>query len=404
MNLGELTSSPNVLASHYSRFQVADRLLLTGHSHQAWPDVALDGLTESFTSAARGVDAKWDDALAKADDLRAAVRAWIQDPGADIALGSSTHELLIRLLSGFGILGAKGSGSGRGKIITTDMEFHSATRQLQRLAEDGLEVDVVSAQPVSTLSERIAARCDHHTAAVLVSSVLFTTSQRIPHLDLLATKASKVGAEFIVDAYHHIGPSVFSVADLGLDSAWIVGGGYKYLQWGEGVCWMRLPAHAQQLRPVVTGWYAQFGALSESNESGQVAYGPGGQRFAGSTYDPTSHYRAAAVATFFAEQGLTASFLEQVYRHQVGVLMDAFDGLDLPDSVVTRDRSMATEDLGGFLTLSSPHAAQLQQRLADKEVLTDARGAFLRFGPAPYLTDDQLREAMSILGEVARTV
>ena len=32
----------NALASFYSRFRVADRLLLTGHSHQAWPDVAFD--------------------------------------------------------------------------------------------------------------------------------------------------------------------------------------------------------------------------------------------------------------------------------------------------------------------------------------------------------------------------
>ena len=33
---------PNPLASHYSRFRVTDRILLTGHSHQAWPDVAFE--------------------------------------------------------------------------------------------------------------------------------------------------------------------------------------------------------------------------------------------------------------------------------------------------------------------------------------------------------------------------
>ena len=31
------------LAAFYSHFDVQTRLLLTGHSHQAWPDVALDG-------------------------------------------------------------------------------------------------------------------------------------------------------------------------------------------------------------------------------------------------------------------------------------------------------------------------------------------------------------------------
>jgi hypothetical protein len=34
--------------------------------------------------------------------------------------------------------------------------------------------------------------------------------------------------------------------------------------------------------------------------------------------------------------------------------------------------------------------------------MTDCRGDVLRFGPAPYLSDRQLRDAMSALGEVVR--
>jgi hypothetical protein len=93
--------------------------------------------------------------------------------------------------------------------------------------------------------------------------------------------------------------------DLGLDAAWVVGGGYKYLQLGEGNCFLRLPAHAEDLRPVVTGWYAEFGALADEHDPARVPYGRGAERFAGWTYDPTSHYRAARVFAFFAEQGLT---------------------------------------------------------------------------------------------------
>jgi kynureninase len=88
----------NRLAEHYSRFGVADRLLLTGHSHQAWPDVALEGQVEAFEDAARHVDDKWERALAKADEVRAGFRRAIADPGAEIALGASTHELILRLL------------------------------------------------------------------------------------------------------------------------------------------------------------------------------------------------------------------------------------------------------------------------------------------------------------------
>ena len=35
-------------------------------------------------------------------------------------------------------------------------------------------------------------------------------------------------------------------------------------------------------------------------------------------------------------------------------------------------------------------------------VATDSRGTSLRFGPAPYLEDRQLDDAMAALGEVAR--
>ena len=67
-----LARTPNALAPHYSRFRVADRLLLTGHSHQAWPDVALEGQLEAFTDAAEAVDTKWERAFRRADQVRAA--------------------------------------------------------------------------------------------------------------------------------------------------------------------------------------------------------------------------------------------------------------------------------------------------------------------------------------------
>ena len=66
MTLDELQRTPNPLAVHYGRFRVAERLLLTGHSHQAWPDVALEGQMEAWLDAAEHADEKWERAAAKA--------------------------------------------------------------------------------------------------------------------------------------------------------------------------------------------------------------------------------------------------------------------------------------------------------------------------------------------------
>ena len=232
-----------------------------------------------------------------------------------------------------------------------------------------------------------------------MSAVLFETAHIVDGLDGLARACARAGAELVVDAYHALGAVPFAIADLGLDAAWVVGGGYKYLQLGEGNCFLRLPAHAEDLRPVVTGWYAEFGALADEHDPARVPYGRGAERFAGSTYDPTSHYRAARVFAFFAEQGLTPERLRSSYRRQVDLLAAGFDALGADDAVITRDRTLALERVGGFLALRSPHAGDLQRALAERGVLSDSRGSWLRLGPAPYLSDEQIEAAIGLLGD-----
>jgi kynureninase len=79
-----------------------------------------------------------------------------------------------------------------------------------------------------------------------------------------------------------------------------------------------------------------------------------------------------------------------------------FDALAVPDDVATRDRKTPLERFGAFLALRSPRAGELQRALAQRGVLTDSRGTYLRLGPAPYLSDVQLEEAVSVLGSLVR--
>lgn len=379
------------LAEHYRAFRVSERLLLTGHSHQAWPDVARSGVLEAFEDAAGAVDDKWERAFRKAERVRRHYRDLLADPGGEIALGASTHELVVRFLSAVDL-------RRRPRLVTTDGEFHTLRRQLARLAEEGVEVVRVPALPAADLAGRLASAVDDRTAAVLVSAVLFETAHLVPGLGELARACAHRGTELLVDAYHALGAIPFPVSSIG--DCWVVGGGYKYLQLGEGVCFLRLPAHAERMRPVVTGWYAEFSTLAQGAPD-QVAYGRGADRFAGSTYDPTSHYRAARVADFFVEQGLTPEALRATSLRQTELLAAEFAALDLPPSVIGCD-TLPRSDFGGFLALRSPHAAELRAALAERGVLTDSRGDRLRFGPAPYLTDDQLRDSIRVLGEVVR--
>ena len=381
------------LAEHYSRFRVSERLLLSGHSHQAWPDVAREGQLEAYDDAAREVDEKWPAAMAKAERVRDGFRLWLDDPDAEIALGPNTHTLVIRFLSALDL-------RGRPRLVSTDGEFHTLRRQLGRFREAGLNVVQVPARPSATLAERLASEVDGRTAAVLVSAVLFEDSAVVGGLPELLGACRERGSELLVDAYHALGPVRLTIGSL--QDAWVVGGGYKYLQLGEGNCFLRLPPQAEEMRPVVTGWFAEFAELAADSRNREVGYGRGADRFAGSTYDPTSHYRAARVMDFFAEHDLTPETLPVSYREQVARLAEGFDALGLPDEVITRDRENL--DAGGFLALRAPDAEALQRGLAARGVLTDSRGFYLRLGPAPYLTDGQLDAAIEHLGSVARSV
>jgi kynureninase len=53
--------------------------------------------------------------------------------------------------------------------------------------------------------------------------------------------------------------------------------------------------------------------------------------------------------------------------------------------------------------LISSVASRIHHALRERGVVTDFRGDVLRLGPAPYLPDDQLRDAVSRLGEALRS-
>jgi len=393
-----LYGTPNALASEYSRFRVGERLLLTGHSHQAWPDRAFEGQRAAFDDAALLVDDKWERAFEKAARVRAGFARLLGDREGSLALANNTHELLVRFLSALPLLGGT-ERRQRPRIVTTDAEFHSARRQLDRLAEAGVELVRVAAAPAASAGERVAAAIDDRTAAAIVSTVFFTDAGIAGGLELAAEACARHGAELLLDAYHQLNVVPFSLA--GVERAFVVGGGYKYCQLGEGNAFLRVPPGCR-LRPVVTGWFAEFERLEEA-PSGGVAYPDDpGARFGGATYDPTSHYRGAAVFDFFAEHGLNPALLREVSQHQRAVLCAAFDALDLPLALIDRDRATPPERFAGFLALRSPRAGEVCAGLREAGVLTDHRGDELRLGPAPYLADTQLEDAVARLGEVVR--
>lgn len=378
------------ISKHYAGFRVSERLLFTGHSHQAWPDVSFEAQKQAWQDAAEHIDDKWTLAFQKADRFQTLLKSFFHDSSGEYVFGPNTQDLLIRFLSAYDL--KKGL-----RILTTDGEFHSFRRLSQRLVEAGVSVTWVPANPVTSLTERLAKMVlESDFDLVFCSDVFFGSGLRLSNHRLLIETCAKTGTRLLMDVYHSAGNRAIHIDEDEWQDVYFVGGGYKYLQLGEGNCFLRIP-RSTRFRPLITGWFAEFETLQHT--PGQLAYPNGAKAFLGSTYDPTSHYRAVAVLEFFKQMGWTGEWLQQNYDRQTELIRERLLKEGVPSHLINLP---LPENRGAFVTVQWPdqisHLEKFVGALRKQEVWVDTRGNIIRIGPAPYITEEQIERACKIFG------
>jgi selenocysteine lyase/cysteine desulfurase len=362
-----------MLAECYRTFFAAqgDALHVAAHSHHPWPDVTRDAQLAYWDDSARLTRDKWrlrifGEAIPEAQRHLARHLA-LHDP-ARIAFAPSAHDFVARLFSCF-------DPRRRLRVLTTDREFYSFERQARRLEETGwLAVTRVPVEPFDGFADRFAAAARAPHDIVYLSQVMFDSGflvERLPEL----LRGIPEPALIAVDGYHAFFALPVSLAGLE-HRVFYLGGGYKYLQAGEGACFMTLPPAADALRPALTGWFSDAG---EQSLSLPVGYGAGAMRFWGSTFDPSGVYRLNAVMRLFERLGVLPA---DIHAH-VGRLQQRFlDGLrGLPAAAVVPP---AGTPRGNFLAFDLADAAAVHARLAAAGIVMDRRGTRLRFGFGVY--------------------
>jgi kynureninase len=238
----------------------------------------------------------------------------------------------------------------------------------------------------------IVAAIAEGTDLVVVSEVIFNTGQRIGPLDAIVGRAHKVGARVLLDVYHSLGVVPVDVASLDVDFA--VGGSYKYLRGGPGACFLYLhPRHLDgTLRTLDVGWFAKRDPFAyERPDPPELA--KGGDAFLESTPPVLTWYQARAgqrLALALDVARVRAYSLAQ-QRRLVELLQShgiaAYGG---------------TEDRGAFVVATDARAASWRAALAERGIVTDARGIYLRLCADILTTDDELLRAAEALGTIAR--
>lgn len=353
------------------------------HSHHYWPDVTFEATQQYWLDSARLVDDKWDyffsEKIPSVQSLIAEV-LHLSRP-EQLVFAPNTHELIYRVLSCFD---QKKSVS----VLTTDSEFYSFDRQINRLAEVGqvnaLTVDKIPTLEFNTFEDRFIQQIKAKKYdLIFFSQVFFNSGLAIESLQNIINSVESTETLIVIDGYHAF---MALPTDLKLieERVFYIGGSYKYAQGGEGCCFMHVPLNCQ-LRPSYTGWFASFAELAKKES--QVKYSADGFRFAGSTMDFTALYRLEAVLKLFKNESINVS---QIHDYVVNLQNNFLTALKKIQHPHLCEENLLVNNLkqhGHFLTFELGSTLLTQTLYADlksKKIITDFRGSRLRFGFALY--------------------
>lgn len=360
-----------------------DRLHFAAHSHHLWPDASFAGQMACWTDAATLADHKWDKVMGpvwEEAQRHIARELSLPDP-ASICFSTNTHDFLIRLVSSL--------PDRPVRVLASNGEFHSFSRQMARWVESG-EVILDTVAPADLMA---AAWVGGHDL-IFVSQVLFGTGEVLADIDLLASVGRLEGPWVVIDGYHGFMALPTDLTHVAAH-AFYLGGGYKYAMAGEGVAFLHAPP-GYAPRPDITGWYAAFDDLAEA--AGAITYAADGRRFLGSTFDPSGLYRFNAVQQMLADNGLTTSAIS---AHVTGLQQQFATQAAMPGFTLLNPLDDGPH--ARFLAWRGAGAATLQQQLAAANVITDVRGDVLRIGFAAYHDEEDVDRLIKIIAMCAKT-
>ncbi|WP_332660195.1 kynureninase/PvdN C-terminal domain-containing protein [Brevundimonas sp.] len=355
-----------------------ERLHFAAHSHHLWPDASFDGQVQAWVEANRFADRKWDlifGEVVPAAQAEVARELDLPDPNT-VVFAPNTHDLLLRVVSGLERKPVR--------VLSTDGEFHSFRRQGERWEEAGEAlITRVPLEPFDTFDARfLAAAKAGGFDLIVVSQVFFRTGQVFGGINELAALADPAGPWVVIDGYHGF---MATPTDLGAvaDRVFYLAGGYKYAMSGEGVCFLHAP-DGYCPRPVITGWFAEFGDLS--GPPGGVQYRADGGRFWGATFDVSPLYRFNAVRAALRDAGLTTADISAHARALMQRFQAAVAGGEAGKLVEAGLINPVTGEAGRarFLAFRHDKASAWKERLLDAGVVTDVRDDVIRFGFGLY--------------------
>ena len=240
-------------------------------------DAGFQAQAQAWLDAAEHVDDKWTFAFAQADRVQNGYARFSNDTDGDITLGVSTHSSWFVENSALP-LQRRPSRHDR-RQVPHDSSAQPAFKKASGRGD--------SEHTRRWRGQRLSAALGNRTAAVLVSAVFYRDAQIVDGLDALLSVCQRAWARNSLSTPTTRWARSLLVVAPKLRAAFVVGGGYKYCPARQGNAFLRSPPgcrHRPRHRMVLP-------SSASSAPARPLWATEGGLRFAGATYDPTSHYR-----------------------------------------------------------------------------------------------------------------
>jgi kynureninase len=392
--LGAGPFAESALAAHiaplFARARAAapERVYLANHSLGRPLDAIEADVREGLAAWYGQMGGAWEAWMAESDAFRARIAALLNAPNGDCVVPkSSAGQGLRAILNTY-------DANLRPRVVATRGEFDSLDVILREYARRGrIALSFVEARAngcfdTADIVSAIGARVD----LVVMSEVMFNTGQRLDDPGAIVAAAQRAGGRVLLDVYHSLGTLPVDIEALDVDFA--VGGSYKYLRGGPGACFLYLhPRHLDgSLRTLDIGWFAKRDPFTYRRPD-PPQWAEGGNAFLESTPPILACYQARPGQRLLLALGIERIRAHSLERQQRLVALLAARG------IVARG---GTGDHGGFVVVTDSRAGGWREALAQRAIVTDARGQYLRLCPDLLTTDDELVLASNALGEIAR--
>ena len=250
-------------------------------------------------------------------------------------------------------------------------------------SDDGIGI------PMQRWSEVVSKR----TAAVATSHVFYSTGY-IQELAPIAEIARENGALFIVDGYQAAGQLPVNPRELGADV--YVGGPLKWLLGGPGMAflWVR-EERIQELRPTIASWFGARDQFQFSHD--RFDFRDDAARFELGTPALPTAYTALGGLEIVLEAGIDR------IRERNHALTDRLVHR-LRDGGFELRIAERPERRSAIVMIHMPKSAAAVAGLAERDIIVDRRGDYVRVSPHFYNTAAEIDRFVDALAEIVHEI